>query len=128
MHINKVEIDSQAFGKNFLEIRDYDSSADFGVFEAGYIKEYTPFYVSCKIPIENIKDMNIEGLRILSDRIKDKEGSAVILLSTTTADKASFVTAVTEDSLVSVHKGDMRQRGRGVGKAVVKGNAAGFGP
>ncbi len=61
MHVNKVEIDSQAFGKNFLEIRDYDSSADFGAFEAGYIKEYTPFYVSCKMPIENIKDIQALG-------------------------------------------------------------------
>ena len=51
----------------------------------------------CKVVIENIKDMNMEGLRILSDRIKDKEKSVVMLLLTTIADKASFVTAVTED-------------------------------
>ena len=61
MHINKIDIDSKIFGKNFLEIRDFSNDVDFKEFEQGYIKEYNPYYVSCKIPLENISEIQHIG-------------------------------------------------------------------
>ena len=50
-----------------------------------------------KVIVQALDDMNIEGLRSLSDKIKVKETSAVIVLATKSADKASFIVSVTED-------------------------------
>ena len=46
---------------------------------------------------QTLDDMNIEGLRVLSDKIKVKESSAVIILATKGADKAAFIVSITED-------------------------------
>src|ERR1039458_5724952 len=61
MQINRIDIDSDIYGKNFLEIVDFSAQADFDDFEHRYIKEYNPFYVSCKVPIENIGDIQALG-------------------------------------------------------------------
>ena len=50
-----------------------------------------------KIITEVIDNVSIDGLRVLSDKIKEKEKSAVIILSTKNDDKASFIISVTED-------------------------------
>ncbi len=50
-----------------------------------------------KIVVEVIEDMDIEGLRALSDKIRQREKSAVVVLFTKTIDKASFIISVTED-------------------------------
>ena len=50
-----------------------------------------------KIIAETVEGMNIEGLRILSDKIKNKERSTVIILATKGNEKASFIVSVTED-------------------------------
>lgn len=44
-----------------------------------------------------IDDMNMDGLRILSDKIKQKEKSVVVILATKTEDKISFIMSLTED-------------------------------
>ena len=41
--------------------------------------------------------MNIENLRILSDKIKEKEKSVGIVLATKGGGKASFIVSLTED-------------------------------
>ena len=61
MHIIRSDIESDTYGKNFLEIKDFFSDADFVKFERGYIEEFNPFYVFCKIPIENIADIQTLG-------------------------------------------------------------------
>ena len=50
-----------------------------------------------KIIVETLGDMNVEGLRSLSDKIKAKESSAVIILAEKGEDKVSFIVSVTED-------------------------------
>jgi len=50
-----------------------------------------------KIIVETIDGINIEGLRALSDRIKAKEKSAIIILATKTEGKVSFIASITED-------------------------------
>jgi alanyl-tRNA synthetase len=52
---------------------------------------------SAKVIVRETEDMNIESLRVLSDRIKDRECSAVIILATKESNKASFITSITED-------------------------------
>ena len=50
-----------------------------------------------KVVIETIEDMDMEGLRILSDRIRESEKSVVVVLSTALGGKVSFIISVTED-------------------------------
>jgi len=54
MKVIKNTIDSIVYGRTFLEIVEYSSGLDFNQFENDYLKEFDPFYVSCKIPIEDI--------------------------------------------------------------------------
>jgi alanyl-tRNA synthetase len=50
-----------------------------------------------KIIIDIIEDIDIDGLRTLSDKIRLKEKSAVIILATESYGKASFIAVATED-------------------------------
>jgi len=50
-----------------------------------------------RIVAEIVKDVDMECLRALSDGIKAKEKSAVIMLGTAIAGKASFIVSITED-------------------------------
>ncbi|MBN2453557.1 MAG: alanine--tRNA ligase [Candidatus Omnitrophica bacterium] len=50
-----------------------------------------------KIVVENIGNIAVDGLRAVADRIRSKEKSAVVLLSTKLDDKVSFIIAVTDD-------------------------------
>ena len=50
-----------------------------------------------KVIAEIIDDINMDGLRILNDKIKEKEKSVVIVLATKDGEKASFITSLTED-------------------------------
>ena len=52
---------------------------------------------SAKVIAQELEGMNIEGLRILSDRIKNRERSAVIILATKGDEKASFIASITDD-------------------------------
>ena len=52
---------------------------------------------SSKVVSANMDGLNIENLRILSDRIRQKEKSAIIILSTKSEGKVSFMIYVTED-------------------------------
>jgi alanyl-tRNA synthetase len=52
---------------------------------------------SSKIIAEIIDDINIEGLRVLSDKIKEKAVSAAVILATKGEGKVSFITSITDD-------------------------------
>ncbi|MES2206977.1 MAG: hypothetical protein V4525_09310 [Pseudomonadota bacterium] len=54
MNVNVIEVDSKVFGKPVLEIENFDSLSDLISFEKIYIKTLNPFYVSCKIPLEDL--------------------------------------------------------------------------
>lgn len=58
MFVEKNKIDSLALGKAFLDIKDFSTDTDFSAFEKEYIKTYNPYYVVCKIPVENIKEIH----------------------------------------------------------------------
>jgi len=51
-------IDSAAFGRNFLEIRNFSCNADFSEFEQEYVKRFNPYYVAVKIPVENLEEIH----------------------------------------------------------------------
>ncbi|MCX5686119.1 MAG: alanine--tRNA ligase, partial [Candidatus Omnitrophica bacterium] len=50
-----------------------------------------------RVIAEIIEGINMEGLRALSDKIKEKEKSVVVILATQSDDKVSFITSVTDD-------------------------------
>ncbi len=50
-----------------------------------------------KVIIDVIEDIDIDGLRTISDKIRLKEKSAVIILATKSDDRVSFITVITED-------------------------------
>jgi alanyl-tRNA synthetase len=52
---------------------------------------------NAKAVIENIGDMNVEGLRVLADRIRQKAQSVVAIFATVGGDKVSFVVSATDD-------------------------------
>ena len=52
---------------------------------------------SAKVVIENIADLNIEGLSRLSDKIREKAKSAVSVLAAKAGDKVSFIISITDD-------------------------------
>jgi len=52
---------------------------------------------SVKIITGSINDIDIASLRVLSDKIKEKEKSVVVILATVSSGKASFVVSITED-------------------------------
>ncbi len=50
-----------------------------------------------KVVTEMIKDLNMEGLRVLSDKIRLKAPSSLIILAFSDAEKASFTVSLTDD-------------------------------
>ena len=52
---------------------------------------------SSKIIAEIVDDINMEGLRALSDKIKEKAVSAAVILATKGEGKVSFITSITDD-------------------------------
>lgn len=54
--INKI--DSAVFGSNFLEIQNFSCDADFSEFEQEYVEKFNPYYVSVKIPVENLGEIH----------------------------------------------------------------------
>jgi alanyl-tRNA synthetase len=50
-----------------------------------------------KVITETIDNLNMDGLKVLSDKIKSKASSAVIVLAVSDDEKASFIVSVTND-------------------------------
>ncbi len=62
MRVERLDVDSLVFERNALAIRDFSRDVDFAEFERGYVAEHSPFYVVCKVPVENIEDVHaLEG-------------------------------------------------------------------
>jgi hypothetical protein len=59
MRAERIEIDSRVLGGNVLAISDFDPEAEFAEFERRYVEEFHPLYVSCKIPLERISEIQI---------------------------------------------------------------------
>ena len=56
VHFN--EIDSRAFGFPVLSISDFDAEVRFASFEQDYFAQYSPRYVSCKVPVGALADIH----------------------------------------------------------------------
>jgi hypothetical protein len=54
MQIERIEVDSAVFGRSVLALRDVTPADDLAVKEAGYVREFDPAYVSCRIPVEDL--------------------------------------------------------------------------
>ena len=73
MKAERIEIDSKVLGGNVLAISDFDPAIEFAEFEQRYVEEFTPFYVSCKIPLERISEIQIlesQGFGLIEGQIR----------------------------------------------------------
>lgn len=52
MRVVPEELDSQAFERNVLQIKEPEARPDFAAFEAGYVDDYQPYYVYVKVPAD----------------------------------------------------------------------------
>ncbi len=58
MEILKNKIDSMITGKRCLDLTDFSKDIDFNKFENAYLKREKPFYVLCRIPVEEISNIH----------------------------------------------------------------------
>jgi len=73
MKVDLIEVDSEVLGGNVLAISDFNPAIDFAEFEQGYVKEFNPVYVSCKIPLERISEIQIleaQGFGLIECQIR----------------------------------------------------------
>ena len=73
MKAERLEIDSRVLGGNVLAISDFDPQTDFAEFEQKYVEEFHPIYVSCKIPLERISEIQIlesQGFGLIEGQIR----------------------------------------------------------
>ena len=73
MKAERLEIDSRVLGGNVLAISDFDPEINFAEFEQRYVEEFSPIYVSCKIPLERISQIQIlesRGFGLIEGQIR----------------------------------------------------------
>jgi hypothetical protein len=73
MKAKRLEIDSRVLGGNVLAISEFDSETEFAEFERRYVEEFHPIYVSCKIPLERISEIQIlesQGFGLIECQIR----------------------------------------------------------
>lgn len=73
MKAERIEIDSKVLGGNVLAISDFDPETDFAEFERRYVEEFHPVYVSCKIPLERISEIQMlesQGFGLIESQIR----------------------------------------------------------
>jgi alanyl-tRNA synthetase len=87
----KAEAAKEA-GKKLAAKRVEDLSADIDTFIGRAAS-----FGSVKAVVENIEEIDMDGLRALADRIRQKIRSSVVVLTTSDKAKVSFVVSVPED-------------------------------
>ena len=74
MKVEIQKIESYIYGKPFIEIMSFSNEINFEKFEQKYLNEINPFYVSCKIPIENmeaIHSLEKYGFNLIEIQIRE---------------------------------------------------------
>jgi len=74
MEAIKNYTDSNVFGRNFLEIRDVSCNVSFTKFEKEYQKTFNPYYVSAKLPIDQIAEIQFlesMGFQFIETQIRE---------------------------------------------------------
>jgi hypothetical protein len=101
MKVERIDIDSQVVGGTVLAIHDFDANGDLHVFERAYVTEHHPFYVTCKVPLEQIAAIHAlenAGFNLVECQIK----SSVKLR------RPQDVSAFDYEFLEVTHKEDLR--------------------
>jgi hypothetical protein len=73
MKVERIEIDSEVFGRNVLSLCDVNPEDGLGNKESRYLKEFSPVYVSCRIPMEDlttIHRLEDQGFRLIEFQIR----------------------------------------------------------
>jgi ribosomal protein S18 acetylase RimI-like enzyme len=58
MNVAINQMDSEVFDGCVLDLADFDPTADFAAFEAGYLARHSPIYISCKVPVEDLESVH----------------------------------------------------------------------
>ena len=58
MGVERMDIDSLVFGREVLDIHDFDPAADFAAFERAYREQYNPGYVCAKVPMDRTSEIH----------------------------------------------------------------------
>jgi alanyl-tRNA synthetase len=78
--------------KKLAEERIEEETSNIGAFI-----DRAKMFGKARLVIEKLGDIGIEGLRIISDRVRQKAASAVVILVTVSDGKISFVVSATDD-------------------------------
>jgi hypothetical protein len=54
MRVERVDVDSEVFGRNVLVLKDVTSDEDLAAEEARYLQRFQPAYVSCRVGLEDL--------------------------------------------------------------------------
>ena len=103
MKATLIPIDSEVLGGNVLAIEGFDSAADFARFEAAYVEEHRPVYVSCKVPLDNIADVHSlerNGFNLIECQLRSSLNLREPVRSA--ASPYSFARVTTDEELAAV--------------------------
>jgi hypothetical protein len=73
MDVELMEIESKVLGAPALAISGLDAAADFTALEREYVEAYDPYYVSCKLPLEDVPAIHLletRGFHLVECQIK----------------------------------------------------------
>lgn len=75
MKTSLIPIDSEVLGAPVLSIDDFSSQEDFAEFERAYVARHSPYYVTCKVPLERLADIHAledHGFKLIECQIRAK--------------------------------------------------------
>jgi acyl carrier protein len=73
MGVERMEIDSLVFGRDVLDIYDFDPAGDFMAFERAYREKYNPGYVCVKVPMDRVSEIQAleeAGFRLVECQLR----------------------------------------------------------
>jgi hypothetical protein len=75
MRVKLVEVDTKVMNRAVLDIQSFDSEQNFKSFEATYVHEFDPRYVTCKIQMSKMEDalkLQEFGFRFIECQIQSR--------------------------------------------------------
>ncbi len=75
MQVERIEIDSAVFGRSVLSIADVSPGDDLAAEEERYIAKFQPYYVSCRVPLEEaatIQHLERHGFCLIECQIRSR--------------------------------------------------------
>ena len=73
MRLERIEADSRVFGRPVLAVHDLCCGDDLAAAEREFVRRYDPVYVSCRIPLERLAEIQLaeqHGFRFVECQIR----------------------------------------------------------